>query len=275
MAILALVGKDEALPAPPYPKNTRAKGWRFELDYERLEGSDTWAICPPEIRPWLLMMWLRAWQSFPCGTFTNDDLVIAGRIGMPINLFRAHKEVLQRGWRLHSDGRLYHEAITERVLCLLLHRTKEAEWKAGRRASLKSDSLQNHGVTENVQPDSARSPSVVVAPVPVPVVKPKTLVRKADGLPAGFLEFWQAYPHVLGRSSRAVALKRWQTAGLESSSAQVIACVQACKRSPDWTRESGAFVPGAQVWLNRKLWLQDLAGSRLEDETSRMLRTAI
>lgn len=34
----------------PYPCDTRAKGWRFELDHERIRQSDTWALAPPEIR---------------------------------------------------------------------------------------------------------------------------------------------------------------------------------------------------------------------------------
>lgn len=35
----------------PYPSDTRPKGWRFELDYERIEASDTWALAPAEVRP--------------------------------------------------------------------------------------------------------------------------------------------------------------------------------------------------------------------------------
>ena len=31
-------------PAAPYPAITRAKGWRFELDYEQVDQSDTWAL---------------------------------------------------------------------------------------------------------------------------------------------------------------------------------------------------------------------------------------
>ena len=134
MASLALVHDGRQLPEPPYPPDTKTKGWRFELDYERALGSDTWALCPPEIRPWLLMLWAEAWRAVPAGTFSNDDQVIAARIGMPLNLFRAHREVLMRKWVLHADGRLYHHVVTERVLSLIGYRNAETERKAAYRS---------------------------------------------------------------------------------------------------------------------------------------------
>jgi hypothetical protein len=41
---------------PPYPADTRAAGWRFDLDTTRIRQSDTWTLARPEIRPWLLML---------------------------------------------------------------------------------------------------------------------------------------------------------------------------------------------------------------------------
>jgi len=113
------------LPDPPYPEGTKAAGWRFQFDHERCEGSDTWALAPAEIKPWLLMMWYRAWTATPCGTFSNDDAIIAARIGMPLTLFQMNRDVLLRGWTLHSDGRLYHHVLTQRVTELLEFRGKQ------------------------------------------------------------------------------------------------------------------------------------------------------
>jgi hypothetical protein len=184
LAKFVVLSPGQQLPDPPYPADTRAKGWRFEIDYERVKQSATWAVTPPEIRPWLLILWCEAWACSPCGCLENDDAVIAGRIGMPINLFRAHRDVLMRGWRLHSDGRLYHEVVSERVICLMLHRKRESDWKAAQRASRKTQSVNNHTVTENVHMDSAWSPPVVHAPVPVPepeVKKKETSPRSNRG----------------------------------------------------------------------------------------------
>lgn len=169
MAVLALVGSSANLPDPPYPDDTKAKGWRFDLDLERAESSDTWALCPEEIRPWLLMLWAKSWMAVPCGSFTNDEGVIAARIGMPLNLFRAHREVLLRGWRLHSDGRLYHHVVTEAVMRLLDVRNKTAqrqeEWRQRR-------SLQNQQSVNQITRDGRVSNALLTAPSPSPSPSP-------------------------------------------------------------------------------------------------------
>lgn len=117
----------------PYPADTRAKGWRFELDYERVRQSDTWALTPAEYRPWLLMLWMVAWEQTPCGSMPEDDGLICARIGMAPKAFAKAKPSLMRGWWQAEDGRLYHRVITERVLEMLEWRRKEAERKRGHR----------------------------------------------------------------------------------------------------------------------------------------------
>jgi len=120
--------------AAPYPPDTDAKGWRFELDYEQVERSDTWALAAPEIRPWLLMLWMTAWKQVPCGSLPDDDELIAVRIGMPLEMFQASKHRLLRGWWRADDGRLYHRVLTERVQDMLAKKEKERVRKAGYRA---------------------------------------------------------------------------------------------------------------------------------------------
>lgn len=110
---------------PPYAGDLRAKGWRFEIDTERIRQSDTWALAPAEMRPWLLMLWMTAWEQSPCGSLPNADDLIAARIGMPAKLFAKHRAVLLRGWWLATDGRLYHHVITQQVL--VMQRQKDGD----------------------------------------------------------------------------------------------------------------------------------------------------
>lgn len=114
------------LPEPPYPADTRARGWKFELDLERIVDSDTWALAAPELRPWLLMLWAMSWRSTPTGTLPDDDRLIAARIGMPISMLQTHRETLMRGWIRHSDGRLYHDTISETVVEMLAAKYRDA-----------------------------------------------------------------------------------------------------------------------------------------------------
>ena len=134
---------------PPYPSDTRAKGWRLEIDHERIDQSDTWALAKPEVRPWLLMLWLVAWKQTPCGSLPAEDDLIAARIGMSAIAFSKHRAVLMRGWWLAEDGRLYHNVLVQRVQEMLAKRMKDAE-RAAKSRSIKSQSQANHaGVTRD------------------------------------------------------------------------------------------------------------------------------
>lgn len=124
--------QNSARPAP-YPADTRAKGWRFELDLEQIDQSDTWALTPPELRPWLLMLWASAWRQTPCGSLPDDNALIAVRIGMKETAFAKQRATLLRGWWKSADGRLYHDTIAKRVTEMLATRDKERNRKAAYR----------------------------------------------------------------------------------------------------------------------------------------------
>ncbi|WP_212644898.1 hypothetical protein [Delftia sp. PE138] len=127
---MTIDARTAALPAPPYPAETRAKGWRFELDLERIEQSDTWALAPADLRPWLLMLWATAWKQVPCGSLPDDDQLVAVRIGMKPAQFAKARAVLMRGWWRADDGRLYHDTVAARVLDMLGAKVKERQRKA-------------------------------------------------------------------------------------------------------------------------------------------------
>lgn len=150
------------LPAP-YPADTRAKGWRFELDYEQIEQSDTWDLAGPEGRPWLLMMWLVSWRQVPCGSLPSDASVIVAKIGMPAKAWAKYRAVMLRGWLEADDGRLYHQTLTARVLEMMRRRRSDSDRKAAERLRKPPDSERSHtdvtrdaGVTpSNVTPESS------------------------------------------------------------------------------------------------------------------------
>lgn len=162
----------EQFPAPPYPADTRAKGWRFELDYEQIDQSDTWDLAPPEARPWLLMMWYAAWKQTPCGSLPADEEILPAKFGMPAELWAKYRRVMLRGWWQASDGRLYHDTLVARVIEMLDRRRKEADRKAAGRAKRALDDRKSppkvpqmsHGTTNGQAQDSTPNPT----PVPEP-----------------------------------------------------------------------------------------------------------
>lgn len=134
----------------PYPADTRAKGWRFELDYERIDQSDTWGLAAamafdglPLARPFLLAMWYAAWKQTPCGSLPADDQLIAAAVGIPSGLFAEYRAVLLRGWWLAEDGRLYHDTLAARVLEMVEYRRKNAERVAAFKAAKREQQSGN------------------------------------------------------------------------------------------------------------------------------------
>lgn len=166
---LSVVG-DSVAPDPPFPPDTRAKGWRFELDHERIEQSDTWAIAPAEVRPWLLMLWMTAWRQVPCGSLPDSDELIAARIGMPAMQYAVLRSVLLRGWRRHSDGRLYHPVLIEQVNAMLQYRRKEA----GRVRAWREQKSQDDDVTRNQR--------MSTTPEPEPELEPRERLSTPTGV---------------------------------------------------------------------------------------------
>lgn len=67
-----------------------------------------------------------------------------------------------------------------------------------------------------------------------------------------FAEFWKAYPKKVGKAS---CLKAWKklkpTAELHD---HIMAALEAQKRSEQWQREGGRFIPNPLTWLNQGRW---------------------
>lgn len=121
---------------PPYPSDTRAKGWRFELDYEQIEQSDTWSLAAefPMAQHALLMMWMVAWRQVPCGSFPNDEAVIRAKCRITPAVWSKARDVLMRGWWLASDGLLYHDTLTMRAMEMMKRRRSDADRQAAKRS---------------------------------------------------------------------------------------------------------------------------------------------
>lgn len=134
----------EPRPAP-YPSDTRAKGWRFELDLERVRQSDTWALAGTEVRPWLFMLWSESWLQTPCGSLPSDDALLCARIGMQAKFMAKHRSALLRGWWLADDGRLYHPTITELVRAMLDKKVAERQRKAEYRERMDAERAMTGG----------------------------------------------------------------------------------------------------------------------------------
>ncbi len=85
--------------------------------------------------------------------------------------------------------------------------------------------------------------------------KPKPLSdnpEPADVIAKRFTEFWNAYPRKIGKGA---ALKVWErlkpTASLHS---KMLKAIEDQKKSDQWRRDNGQYIPHPTTWLNQGRW---------------------
>lgn len=135
----------------PYPSETRSKGWRFELDLEKIHNSDTWDLAAeiPMAQHALLMMWSISWTQEPCGSMPADPDLIRAKLKIPRDLWDSMRDIVLRGWWLADDGRLYHDVIVTRVEAMLEKREKDRLRTRNSRANRSASQQSRADVTRD------------------------------------------------------------------------------------------------------------------------------
>lgn len=202
----------------PYPPETRSKGWRFELDLEKIQQSDTWDLAAevPMAQHALLMMWSIAWMQDPCGSMPSDPNLIRAKLKIPRDLWDSMRDIVLRGWWLAEDGRLYHDLIVTRVEAMLEKREKDRLRTKNSRAARSATRSGNTDVTR----DTRVTPHVVTgefdtkhqnqAPEPDIGAPPTDLEAGAPGAePVGVADGFQPTPAgAVCKALRAMGLSR-------------------------------------------------------------------
>lgn len=74
-------------------------------------------------------------------------------------------------------------------------------------------------------------------------------LREPSNLEAGFAEWWRRYPRRVGK---AAAWREWQRLRpVPEKQAEMLAVLELQKRSPDWTKESGKYIPHPRTYLHQ------------------------
>lgn len=92
-------------------------------------------------------------------------------------------------------------------------------------------------------------------------VSKDTLVCANNG---GFEAFWTAYPK---KKSKGQALSAWKKLKPDSSLQVVILkAIEAQKRSPDWQKDKGKYIPYPATWLNAMAWEDEMPAEQKRRE---------
>ena len=90
--------------------------------------------------------------------------------------------------------------------------------------------------------------------------------RKATNYPVDFAAFWDAYPKKVEKQD---ALAAWKKTKLERPPLDVLlASLEKQKRSLQWTRDEGQYIPHPHRWLKKERWNDqvEVAGDLLASE---------
>lgn len=216
---------------------------------------------------------------------------IAGQVGLPaLQCAKLLSELLDNGVaRKTASGVIYSKRMTDdeadrerRAEIGREHGHKGAEHGSkggihgikGGRPSTSETPGQNPGsqTTENPgskppqeppqnPPPSSSSSSSSSNNTPNPRKRGRSTVH---GFPPGFDPLWVEYPKKAAKDAAAKAFAR--LAPDDALLARMLAAVRQQKRSEQWTKDGGAFVPNFSTWINGRRWEDELPMGGAADE---------
>ena len=87
-------------------------------------------------------------------------------------------------------------------------------------------------------------------PEPRTIIPPTPKGVKEEKVDEGFESFWESYPRKTGKGA---ARNAWAKAKLPEIDL-ILSALHKAKKSPDWLKERGAYIPHPATWLNQCRW---------------------
>jgi len=91
-----------------------------------------------------------------------------------------------------------------------------------------------------------------------PPPTPSQIPPQDDLALAAFERFWSAWPKHRRQRAKKQCLAAWRKRHLAKYADQIMAVLEADKKSHGWTKDGGEFIPAPLVWLNGDRWDCDL-----------------
>lgn len=106
-----------------------------------------------------------------------------------------------------------------------------------------------------------RSEEIPLPPAGIDAILPLQVTNGEDD----FLRFWAAYPRKVDKQK---ALNAWKKLSPDGELCQVIAAaLEEQKRSPQWLKDGGAYIPYPSSWLNGRRWEDESGPAHTASET--------
>jgi hypothetical protein len=136
-------------------------------------------------------------------------------------------------------------------------------------SKIKIDALQKLGFIRIVDEDDNDSGSLSKG---LRGATPSVSVSDLPLLNKRFEEFWKAYPK---KKSKGQAEKAWaKIKPTEQLHNEILESLERAKKSADWTKDGGQFIPYPATWLNAKGWEDEYTEIKEETVFDRMRKRA-
>lgn len=197
----------------------------------------------------LYWLWAAADQHTETGVMTGLSL---RQVDRKTGLAGFGQALCDIGWIAECDGGICIVNFEEHNGASAKRRTLEAKRKADARKT--SAPNADKGQTETGQ--HAELEKEKEREKEKKKNKPSTSAKRRRTYTPEFEEFWSAYPK---KSGKGDAQDAWTKINPNAElKAKILWSLEAQKRSHDWTKENGKYIPNPSTWLNQDRWEDEL-----------------
>lgn len=190
----------------------------------------------------LALMWNEGKDRLP----DNDD--IATILGIQVSEWRAFRAQFQRDTS---------KVFLEERGCLVSHRLREERRKQRHTRKVRQEAARCKWRKFAYAKRCSSSSSASASSTAVEKKKKQPSSPGGDAYSPGFEQWWVAYPKGQRKRGKPQCWKKWKREKLEAQTEQIIACLAAAKKSRDWRKDKGQYIPGPHPWLNSAPWLTE------------------
>ena len=249
-------------------------------DHRKLfDAADELEISPPHMMGLLISFWLWALDNAPTGKLNGiTHRMIARAAQYDGDAEKLAAALIRAGWLdENEDGDLEIHDWYEYAGKLIDQRKAEKERSQRRRDAAaaaagegtddqqtasgqpKSSRKRAAGRVDQSRPDNSRDDTAPPSPSGEGADG-----GKKDAIEVRFAEFWSAYPKKVAKQN---ALKAWKRLRPDAElHEKIMRAVNAQKRSEQWRRDNGRFIPNPATWLNGGQWDDELEEVRTDAE---------
>lgn len=247
------------------------------IEIGRLLNSRSWLLAKqdPQVGFYMINLWMRSLHQIPAASVEDDDLILAELAMCNLKVWSRVKDRVLRGWVKCTDGRLYHPVVAQKANEICEHRRNNksrtalarrtlAAKRAGEQISVTDAVTELSLICEGGAPPPGSTPPSSSPPHPPnnyhPTSNPPTHAQDARAREGLFIEWYERYPHKVGR---AAALKAYLKAIIRCEAAELLVGLDHYIR--DKPHDHAWCNPS--TWLNQDRWLDQPATPEVTNGT--------